>query len=115
MTVQAESTEYTESDVARFAAKVEFPADLHDNDSCWIWVGAKHGQGRGYGKFSLKGKTISAHKASHLLFVGPVAPGLVVGHQCNNERCVNPFHLKAETQSANISYCVASGRHNSQR
>lgn len=108
------TTAYTETDVDRFVAKVLFPADPNDTESCWIWVGAKHGQGRGYGKFWLDGKMVSAHKASHLLFVGPVADGLVVGHQCNNESCVNPFHLEQETQSSNIQYCVASGRHNSQ-
>jgi hypothetical protein len=103
---------YTTSDRIRFLSKVQFPADPN---GCWIWNGAKHGQGRGYGKFRLGGRMVSAHKAAYLLFEGTVAPGLVLGHQCNNERCCNPRHLKAETQSSNMAYCVASGRHPSQR
>jgi hypothetical protein len=58
---------------------------------------------------------MNAHKASYLLFVGDVEEGQVIGHQCNNECCVNPFHLKAESQSENMRYCVASGRHVSQQ
>lgn len=103
---------YTDADVDRFADKVEFP---DSDDGCWCWQGAKHGQGRGYGKFRLGGKVISAHKASHLLFNGPVADGLVVGHLCNNEQCCNPLHLVAQSQSDNIKYSVICGRHNSRQ
>lgn len=106
---------YTNADADRFASKVLMPAEGREMTDCWIWQGAKHGQGRGYGKFHLAGRTMSAHKASHLLFVGEVPEGYVVGHQCNCESCVNPYHLKAETQTDNMNYCVASGRHNSQK
>lgn len=104
-----------DSDLIRFTNKVLLPDDLNDTTPCWLWQGAKHGQGRGYGKFKLGGKNVSAHKASHLLFIGPVAEGLVVGHQCNNEACVSPHHLKAETQSSNIKYMWFCGRHASKR
>jgi len=103
---------YTTADRIRFTAKIDFPTNA---DGCWTWTGAKHGQGRGYGKFKLGGKAISAHKAGYLLFVGPVAAGMVIGHQCNNESCANPNHLKAESQAENMKYCVRSGRHNSQK
>lgn len=101
----------TDKDIIRFAAKVQLPTD---QDGCWLWTGAKHGQGRGYGKFRLGGKVVSAHKAAYRLFVGEVAEGMVLGHQCNREECCNPHHLKAESQSSNMKYCVKSGRHNSQ-
>lgn len=58
---------------------------------------------------------MSAHKASYLLFRGPVDDGQVIGHQCNNEWCVNPHHLEAESQSQNMIYCVKAGRHGSQK
>lgn len=103
---------YTQADRARFNAKVLFPADPN---GCWIWQGAKHSKTRGYGKFKLGGRAVNAHKAAYLLFVGPVAEGLVLGHQCNNEHCVNPAHLHPESQSSNMKYCVRSGRHNSQK
>ena len=102
---------YTIQDRIRFTAKVVFPTNA---DGCWLWQGAKHGQGRGYGKIRLGGKVVSAHKAGYLLFVGPVAEDHVLGHQCNNENCCNPAHLKAESQSDNCKYMVHCGRHNSQ-
>lgn len=112
---QTPTTQYTDEDCLRFLDKVALPADgVEDIKSCWSWTGARHSQKRGYGKFRLGGKVVNAHKASHLLFNGAVPAGYVVGHQCNNERCVNPFHLKAETQKENMQYCVKSGRHNSQ-
>ncbi len=103
---------YTVSDVNRFTKKVAFPVS---DEGCWIWRGAKHSTQRGYGKFRLGGRVMNAHKASYILFNGEVGKGLVIAHQCNNEHCVNPAHLKVETQSQNMKYCVMSGRHNSQR
>jgi hypothetical protein len=114
-----EPTTYTETDLARFADKVNMPAEGREALDCWIWTGAKHSKEQGYGKFRLKingeWKTVNAHKAAYLLFKGPVPAGKVVAHQCNNERCVNPLHLEPETQSENMKFCVKSGRHNSQR
>jgi hypothetical protein len=100
-----------DADVMRFASKVALPDDLNDSGVCWEWQGAKHGQGRGYGKFHLGGKSISAHKASYILFVGDVEEGQVIGHQCNNEGCVSPHHLKAESQSQNIKFMWYCRRH----
>jgi hypothetical protein len=62
--------EFAQSDYDRFAAKVILPEDVEDVETCWIWNGAKHGEGRGYGKFHLMGKTMSAHRAAFLLFKG---------------------------------------------
>lgn len=106
------SSNYKPSDYERFAAKVDLPASDIESE-CWIWQGAKHGEGRGYGKFKLGGRCTSAHKASHLLFNGPVPAGMVVGHVCNNEACCNPNHLVAQSQSDNMKYAVICGRHNS--
>lgn len=112
MNTELTATQYTTADRIRFIAKVELPTTP---DGCWLWQGAKHGQERGYGKFWLAGKVVSAHKAGYLLFVGPVETGNVLGHQCNNEACCAPHHVNQESQSDNIKYCVMSGRHNSQR
>ena len=111
--------EFTDTDYHRFADKVALPADLSDPIPCWIWLGAKHSKRRGYGKFRLvingQHKVVNAHKASYLLFNGDIAEGQVIGHTCNNEHCVSPYHLEAQTQKENMQYCLASGRHASQQ
>lgn len=109
---QIEGVEVTERDqvLMRFADKVALPDDLNDKEPCWLWQGARHSKKRGYGKFWFNGKVMNAHKVSHILFVGPVEEGLVVGHQCNNEFCVSPHHLVAQTQADNIQYAVICGR-----
>lgn len=106
---------FSDSDAERFLDKVALPDDSNIENACWIWQGAHHSKTRGYGKFRLGGKPINAHKAAYLLFNGPVKSGLVIGHVCNNEQCVNPYHLVAQTQSDNMAYAVICGRHNSQR
>jgi hypothetical protein len=107
--------EFTQSDYDRFASKVILPEDVEDVEACWIWNGAKHGEGRGYGKFHLMGKTMSAHRASFLLFKGMLRKDWVVGHKCNNEFCVSPHHLVRQTQKSNMKYCVECGRHGAKR
>jgi hypothetical protein len=106
---------YTDKDYTRFSEKVVLPVDTTNASPCWTWSGAQHGQGRGYGKFRLNGKVMSAHKASHLLFNGAVGDDQVVAHLCNNEHCVSPHHLECQSQSENMKYCLACGRHGSQR
>jgi hypothetical protein len=103
-------TTTTFSDLDRLMNKIALPVDT---DGCWTWKGAKHSKSRGYGKFRMGEKVMNAHKAAYLIFKGEIDKGLVVAHQCNNEACVNPEHLKLETQSQNMKYCVMSGRHNS--
>jgi hypothetical protein len=66
------------------------------NSGCWLWIGKI--SNRGYGCFD----NHMAHRFAYELFVGPIPDGLVVDHQCNNSACVNPDHLKAMTQSANV-------------
>lgn len=76
----------TDKDRARFYKKV-----LRGGDSdCWLWTGAK--DDRGYGKFFITKKCISAHKFSFVATYGE--PQFRVLHVCGNSQCVNPTHLK---------------------
>lgn len=113
--MNAEVMQPTDSDLARFAALVELPADLTDPAPCWYWRGARHSKRRGYGKFWLWGRCTNAHKASYLMFNGAVPEGLVVHHTCVCESCVSPHHLVACTQSENILFSVECGNHPSQK
>jgi len=88
--------------IRRFMSKVR-----PEEGGCLVWTGRKRGP---YGAFWYQGKFMAAHKASHLLFVGPVPEGLQVNHTCDNPVCVNPAHLLAGTQLENRRQCVLRGR-----
>ncbi len=67
---------------------------------CWIWIGAKRG---GYGRFKVAGqKSVTAHRASYELHVGPIPEGMQLDHLCRNPACVNPSHLEPVSAAENV-------------
>lgn len=92
----------------RFWSKVDPTGD------CWIWTAGCTPQE--YGQFTVrKGHFRGAHIVSYVLVRGPVPPGYVVCHRCDNPPCVNPDHLFLGTQSDNTRDMFAKGRGNSAR
>ena len=76
-----------------------------DPNNCWIWQLYKHQLGYGQVQWRIDGppsKTYLAHRASYLLFVGPIPPGLEIDHLCRVRSCVNPDHLETVTHAENI-------------
>ncbi|MDQ2873983.1 MAG: HNH endonuclease [Actinomycetota bacterium] len=96
----------------RFAAKMtKLP------DGCWNISGAIF-QKTGYQMFSIcrngKWQPTVAHRVAYELYVGPIAPGLIIDHLCHtwdlecpggitcpHRRCVNPDHLEPVTRAEN--------------
>lgn len=76
---------------------------------CWIWGGA--GYRNGYGAFAIGRKTNTAHRASYILHKGPIPEGMFICHTCDVKNCVNPDHLWAGDQVANMQDCIRKGRH----
>lgn len=84
-------------------AKIEarFWAKVNKTEGCWIWLGAT--QGKGYGTFSLAGKSQQAHRVAFMLIHGAFPlPNLTLDHLCHNRSCVNPKHLRIATHQENI-------------
>lgn len=65
-------------------------------DACWLWQRPtnKHG----YGTVRVGGRSRNVHRTVYEYLRGPVAPGLVLHHTCEERRCVNPKHLVPMTR-----------------
>lgn len=81
-------------------------------NGCHIWTGAVSD---GYGRISWRRDGVSRTEYAHrfaLLVAGQLNADTIGEHRCNEPLCVrvDPDHLIASTQSANLLYAVACGR-----
>lgn len=78
------------------------------NSGCWLWQAATS---RRYGAFSVDGRTVTkAHRASWLLYNGPITDEMFVLHHCDTPVCVNPDHLFLGSQAENMADKTRKGR-----
>lgn len=88
------------ADLRRFWSFVnkKGPVAEFRDDRCWEWTGSTSKSG--HGKFSLKGKTLQAHRFAYLL--GSGEEPAVVRHLCGNPACVRFNHLAAGDTKDNL-------------
>ena len=92
----------------RFWPKVQRTLD----DTCWEWQGYRGADGYGRFRVATRGAPALAHRFAYETAFGPIPPGLLVCHRCDNPPCVRPSHLFLGTQQDNIRDCSAKGRLN---
>lgn len=87
--------------------RLHFERNFIKSEGCWNWLRALNK--KGYGRYGL-GRRIRAHRASWIIYRGPIPDGLCVLHTCDNPRCVNPSHLFLGTDQDNSDDKVKKGR-----
>ena len=80
----------------RFWVKVERSGEP---GACWPWTGSLV---KGYGQFSVNGKTVYAHRWAYEEAIGPIPDRLTIDHLCRTPACVNSRHLEAVSNRENI-------------
>lgn len=65
---------------------------------CWIWqLNLDH---RGYGRVTVRGEKLKAHRVAYEDAVGQIPAGYEIHHRCEQKDCVNPAHLVPLTPEA---------------
>lgn len=77
-------------------------------DGCWPWTGRL--TSKGYGEYSLRAKSIRAHRLALELSGVEIPTGMVVMHSCDNPPCCNPAHLAVGTTADNNRDMMSKGR-----
>lgn len=96
------------TEMERFMSKVS----PEPNTGCWLYEGARSGgkPGSNYSVFWYNNKKKYAHRRAIELFKGEDTTGRLVTHNCDNQICVNPDHLKLGTYSSNLQEAWDRGR-----
>lgn len=84
--------------------------DVRGHDECWEWRGGKNKAG--YGKVTIDGKKVGAHRLSFMIAHGEhsIPKTHHVCHSCDNPGCVNPMHLWLGTDYDNVQDMVEKRR-----
>ncbi len=90
--------------------KKSFEKYVIRQEGCWEWKGpiAKGG----YPVMSCRREIGSdrGHRASWMIYKGPIPKGMLVCHSCDNPICTNPNHLWIGSQKQNNDDKIAKGR-----
>jgi hypothetical protein len=81
---------------------------------CWEPTVVKANR-RGYPSIHVDGKPRKGHRVTYAYFRGPIPPGMLVLHTCDNRACVNPDHLYVGDYADNTRDILVRGRANPRR
>lgn len=77
-------------------------------DVCWEWQQGCNGEG--YGLWWDGTKQYYTHRVAYEAKYGPIPPGQLVCHTCDNRKCCNPSHFFLGTITDNMRDRTTKGR-----
>jgi DNA-binding XRE family transcriptional regulator len=94
-------------------AKVRFWSNTKTGNADQCWPNDHDNDDFGYGRLSIKGKKMRAHRFSYMIHYN-LSPeemkDIVIRHTCDNPACVNPTHLLPGTLADNVQDQVDRNR-----
>jgi hypothetical protein len=96
--------------------QTNFLQKLVHEDNCLVWSGYKNK--KGYGVFSLQGKTYLAHRVAYYIYNNSINNSLLVLHRpdiCNNPSCCKKEHLYQGNCKQNSLDMVSIGKQHIQK
>lgn len=97
--------------VERLESKIEHNVN---EQGCDKWTGHIGDPERrnDYGKVSINGEWVRAHRKVYELYIGPIPDDKpLIHHDCGNKWCQEPEHLRAVTYSQNMEYAAEKGQY----
>lgn len=87
--------------IFRTRKRMEDLYKVDQSTGCWEWQGIK--LPKGYGRRTIRGITICAHRYFWEKYNGrKIKKGMHIDHLCKNTSCVNPEHLEEVTPIENF-------------
>lgn len=83
--------------------------ELHTDRSGDHWLWTAHIGIGGYGRLTVGGKLLYAHRVSYETYVGPIPEGMQLDHLCRVTQCVKPSHLEPVTAQTNVRRGTSPG------
>lgn len=81
---------------------------VRTSSGCLEWTGWRNGLG--YGGLGYRGRMVGAHRLAYRLRHGPIPPGRLVRHSCDNPPCIADAHHLLGTTADNMADMKARGR-----
>lgn len=82
------------------AEKLAKGSKLNPESGCIEW---QRNTSNKYGRISINGRSVTAHRAAYELAYGEIADGRFILHSCDNPRCVNVEHLREGSHLENMN------------